>query len=250
MYETEGKTSGAYNWGSYSTHPYILMNYNNTLNDEFTLAHEMGHALHSYFTHASQPYIYGDYATFVAEVASTTNEATLINYLLQQEMTRAQKLYLLNYLLEQIRTTMFRQTLFAEFELKTHELAEKGEPLTADAMNGVYRDLMQRYYGPDLVLDPEAQYEWSRIPHFYNSYYVYQYATSYCAATALSKKIIAEGDPAVQKYLAFLRSGSSEYPIEVLKKAGVDMTTPAPIEATIARFDQVLTEMEKLHDAK
>ena len=250
VYETEGKTSGAYNWGSYSTHPYILMNYNNTLNDEFTLAHEMGHALHSYFTHETQPYIYGDYSTFVAEVASTTNEATLINYLLKQEMTKAQRLYLLNYLLEQIRTTMFRQTLFAEFELRTHELAEKGEPLTADAMNGVYRDLMQRYYGPDLVLDSEAQYEWSRIPHFYNSFYVYQYATSYCAATALSKKIIAEGDPAVQKYLAFLRSGSSEYPIEVLKKAGIDMTAPAPIEATIARFDEVLTEMEKLHDAK
>jgi oligoendopeptidase F len=249
VYETEGKTSGAYNWGSYSTHPYVLMNYSNTLEDEFTLAHEMGHALHSYFSHRHQPYVYGDYAIFVAEVASTTNEATLVNYLLKQPMTKAQRLYLLNYLLEQIRTTFFRQTLFAEFEMRTHELMEKGEPLTAEAMNGLYRELFQRYYGPALHLDPEAEYEWSRVPHFYNSFYVYQYATSYAAATALSKKILAEGQPEVSRYLTFLESGSSDYPIEVLKKAGVDMNSPAPIEATIARFEEVLAEMEKLHDS-
>ena len=250
VYETEGKTSGAYNWGAYSSHPYVLMNWSNTLEDEFTLAHEMGHALHSYFTHKNQPYVYGDYATFVAEVASTTNEATLVNYLLSQEMTKAQRLYLLNYLLEQVRTTFFRQTLFAEFELRTHELAEKNEPLTAEAMNKIYHDLYQKYYGPDLYVDPSADFEWSRIPHFYSSFYVYQYATSYAAATALSKKIMSEGDAEVSRYLTFLKSGSSDYPIEVLKKAGVDMNSPAPIEAAIARFDEVLTEMEKLHDSK
>ncbi|MGH7740427.1 MAG: oligoendopeptidase F [Candidatus Eiseniibacteriota bacterium] len=250
VYETEGKTSGAYNWGSYTSHPFVLLNWSNTLEDEFTLAHEMGHALHSYFTHKNQPYVYGNYATFVAEVASTTNEATLINYLLSQNITKEQRLYLLNFLLEQIRTTFFRQTLFAEFELRTHELAEKGEPLTAEAMNHLYHDLYQKYYGPDLVVDGNAEYEWSRIPHFYRNFYVYQYATSYAAATALSKKILAEGAPEVTRYLSFLKSGSSDYPIEVLKKAGVDMRTPEPIEATIARFDEVLNEMEKLHDSK
>jgi oligoendopeptidase F len=250
VYETEGKTSGAYNWGAYSSHPYVLMNWSNTLEDEFTLAHEMGHALHSYFTHKNQPYVYGDYATFVAEVASTTNEATLVNYLLSQEMTKAQRLYLLNYLLEQVRTTFFRQTLFAEFELRTHELAEKNEPLTAEAMNKIYHDLYQKYYGPDLYVDPSADFEWSRIPHFYSSFYVYQYATSYAAATALSKKILTEGQPEVARYLTFLKSGSSDYPIDVLKRAGVDMNSPEPIEAAIMRFDEVLTEMEKLHDSK
>ncbi|MBI1799959.1 MAG: oligoendopeptidase F [Candidatus Eisenbacteria bacterium] len=250
VYETEGKTSGAYNWGSYTSHPYVLMNWSNTLDDEFTLAHEMGHAMHAHFTHKNQPFIYGEYAIFVAEVASTTNEATLVNYLLKQEMTRAQRLSLLNYLLEQIRTTVFRQTLFAEFELRTHELAEHGEPLTAGAMNKIYHDLEQKYYGPDLYVDTVLDYEWSRIPHFYNSFYVYQYATSYAAATALSQKILTEGQPAVDRYLKFLESGSSDYPIEVLKKAGVDMTTPAPIEAVFARFDEVLTEMEKVHDSK
>jgi len=250
VYETEGKTSGAYNWGSYTSHPYVLLNWSNTLEDEFTLAHEMGHAMHSYFTHKNQPYIYGNYATFVAEVASTTNEATLVNYLLSQNITKQQRLYLLNFLLEQIRTTFFRQTLFAEFELRTHELVEKGEPLTAEAMNQMYRDLYQKYYGPDLVVDAGAEYEWSRIPHFYRSFYVYQYATSYAAATALSKKILTEGQPEVDRYLSFLKSGSSEYPIEVLKRAGIDMSTPDPIEATIARFDEVLNEMEKLHDSK
>jgi oligoendopeptidase F len=249
VYETEGKTSGAYNWGSYTSHPYVLLNWSNTLEDEFTLAHEMGHAMHSYFTHKNQPFIYGNYATFVAEVASTTNEATLVNYLLKQDMTKAQRLFLLNYLCEQIRTTFFRQTLFAEFELKTHDLVEKGEPLTAEAMNQIYHDLEQKFYGPDLYVDKVLDYEWSRIPHFYNSFYVYQYATSYAAATALSKKILAEGQPEVDRYLSFLKSGSSAYPIDVLKKAGVDMNTPQPIEAAIQRFDEVLDEMEKLHDS-
>jgi oligoendopeptidase F len=249
VYETEGKTSGAYNWGTYHSHPFVLLNWTNTLDDEFTLAHEMGHALHSYFTHKNQPFVYGNYATFVAEVASTTNEAVLANYLLSQDMTKTQRMYLLNHLLEQIRTTFFRQTLFAEFELRTHEMAEKGEPVTAEAMNKVYHDLYQKYYGPDLYVDPTADFEWSRIPHFYNSFYVYQYATSYAAATALSKKILSEGQPATDKYLTFLKSGSSDYPIEVLKRAGVDMNSPAPIEAACARFAEVLDQLEKLHDA-
>jgi oligoendopeptidase F len=249
VYETEGKTAGAYNWGTYHSHPFVLLNWTNTLDDEFTLAHEMGHAMHSYFTNTHQPFVYGNYATFVAEVASTTNEAVLVNYLLSQDMTKTQRMYLLNHLLEQIRTTFFRQTLFAEFELRTHEMAEKGEPLTAEAMNHVYHDLYQKYYGPDLYVDPSADFEWSRIPHFYNSFYVYQYATSYAAATALSKKILAEGQPEVDKYLSFLKSGSSDYPIEVLKRAGVDMNSPAPIEAACARFSEVLDQLEKLHDA-
>lgn len=246
VYETEGKTSGAYNWGPYTTHPFVLMNYNNTLNDQFTLAHEMGHAMHSHFTHTTQPYVYGDYATFVAEVASTTNEALLITHLMRQPLTNPQRLYLLNYQLEQIRTTFFRQTLFAEFEMRTHALADSGQPLTAELMNDLYRELFQRYYGPNLVLDPEAAVEWSRIPHFYTSFYVFQYATSFAAATAMAQKILIEGPEAVSRYLNFLKSGSSDYPIELLKKAGVDMTTPAPIEATLARFDGILDEMEAL----
>jgi len=228
----------------------VLMNYSNTLSDEFTLAHEMGHAMHSYFTHTHQPYVYGDYATFVAEVASTTNEALLIEHLLKQTKSNAQRLYLLNYLLEQIRTTFFRQVLFAEFEMRTHALADSSQPLTAEGMNAIYRELFQRYYGPDLVLDPEADVEWSRVPHFYNSFYVYQYATSYAAATAMSKKILTGGPSVRERYLTFLKSGSSDYPIALLQKAGVDMTTPAPIEATIARFDEVLAEMEQLWGKK
>jgi oligoendopeptidase F len=246
VYESEGKTSGAYNWGPYTTHPYVLLNYSSTLHDEFTLAHELGHAMHSHFTHTHQPFTYGSYSLFVAEVASTTNEALLITHLLAQPMAKPQRLYMLNTLLEQIRTTLFRQTLFAEFELRTHALAEAGEPLTAEVMNGFYRELYQAYYGPDLHLGAEADVEWSRVPHFYNSFYVYQYATSYAAATLMAEKLLTEGPPMVERYLTFLKSGSSAYPIELLRRAGVDMTTPQPIAATIARFDRVLDEMEQL----
>ncbi len=246
VYESEGKTAGAYNWGPYSAHPFVLMNYSNTLNDEFTLAHEMGHAMHSHFTHTHQPYAYGDYALFVAEVASTTNEALLIEHRLAQPLAKPQRLYLLNHLLEQIRTTFFRQTLFAEFELRTHARVEAGEPLTAEAMNGIYRDLYQKYYGPALVLDAESAVEWSRVPHFYNSFYVYQYATSYAAATLMAERLRTGGPDVVARYLAFLKSGSSDYPIALLAKAGVDMTSPQPMQATVARFDQVLDELEAL----
>ncbi|MBI5837576.1 MAG: oligoendopeptidase F [Candidatus Eisenbacteria bacterium] len=250
VYENQGKRSGAYSSGTPTVHPYVLLNYNNTLEDEFTLAHEMGHSMHSYYTWKTQPFAYSGYSLFVAEVASTGNEAILINYLLKQPMDRQQRLFLLNHYLEQIRTTFYRQTLFAEFEMRTHEMSEAGKPLTAEAMNKLYRELFQRYYGPDLHLDPLADYEWSRIPHFYRSFYVYQYATSYAAATALSEKVLNEGQPAVDRYLGFLKAGSSEYPIEVLRKAGVDMTTPAPIEATCRLFDRLLTEMEQLWDQK
>ena len=250
VYETQGKTSGAYSGGTSTVHPYVLLNYSNTLEDEFTLAHEMGHSMHSYYTWKTQPPVYAGYSLFVAEVASTSNEALLINHLLRQKPDRQQRLFLLNHYLEQIRTTFFRQTLFAEFEMRTHQMAEAGQPLTAEAMDGLYRELFQRYYGPDLSLDSLADYEWSRVPHFYRSFYVYQYATSYAAATALSQKILAEGQPAVDRYLGFLKAGNSEYPIDVLKKAGVDMTTPAPIEATVAKFSQLLDEMERLWDSK
>jgi oligoendopeptidase F len=250
VYETQGKTSGAYSGGTPTVHPYVLLNYSNTLEDEFTLAHEMGHSMHSNFTWKTQPPAYAGYSLFVAEVASTGNEALLINHLLNQKPDRQQRLFLLNHYLEQIRTTFFRQTLFAEFEMRTHQMAEAGQPLTAEAMNGLYRELFQRYYGPDLSLDSLADYEWSRVPHFYRSFYVYQYATSYAAATALSQKILTEGQPAVDRYMSFLKAGSSEYPIDVLKKAGVDMTTPAPIEATVAKFSQLLDEMEKLWESR
>ncbi|HVP38285.1 MAG TPA: oligoendopeptidase F [Candidatus Saccharimonadales bacterium] len=250
VYETQGKTSGAYSGGTPTVHPYVLLNYSNTLEDEFTLAHEMGHSMHSFFTWKTQPPVYAGYSLFVAEVASTGNEALLINYLLKQPLDKQRRMFLLNHYLEQIRTTFYRQTLFAEFEMRTHEMAEAGQPLTAEAMNKLYRELFQRYYGPDLDLDSLADYEWSRVPHFYRSFYVYQYATSYAAATALSQKILNEGQPAVDRYLAFLKAGNSAYPIDVLKTAGVDMTTPAPIEATCQKFSELLDEMEKLWESK
>jgi oligoendopeptidase F len=245
-FETQGKTSGAFSGGSYTTQPYVLLNWSGTLEDEFTLAHEMGHSMHSFLTWQKQPPVYSNYSTFVAEVASTTNEALLIDYLLKQKITRDQRLFLLNHYLEQIRSTFFRQVLLAEFELGVHEMAEKGEPVTAEAMNKLYGDLYRRYYGSALDVDSLAERDWSRVPHFYRHYYVFQYATSYAASVALSQKILTQGQPAVARYLDFLGAGSSEYPIEVLRKAGVDMTTPAPFEATVAKFSQLLDEMEKL----
>ncbi|HVP38284.1 MAG TPA: oligoendopeptidase F [Candidatus Saccharimonadales bacterium] len=250
VYETQGKTSGAYSGGTYSTQPYVLLNWSNTLDDEFTLAHEMGHSLHSYFTWKTQPPVYANYSTFVAEVASTGNEALFMHHLLQGKLTREQRMYLINHQLEQIRGTFFRQTLFAEFELRIHEMAEKGEPLTAEAMNKLYADLYRTYYGPALTVDSLTACEWSRIPHFYMHYYVWQYATSFAASMALSQKVLQEGQPAVDRYLGFLKAGSSDYPIEILKHAGVDMSTPAPIEATVAQFSRLLDELEKLHDSK
>ncbi len=246
IYENRGKRKGAYSWGSYGTHPYVLLNYNYTLRDVFTVAHEMGHSLHSWFSHSSQPYIYGDYTIFLAEVASTTNEALLIEHLLSRSNDVEQKKYLLNYYLEQIRTTVYRQTLFAEFEKRTHELAENGQALTKDLMCGLWHELNEKYYGPGIVVDEDVDIEWARIPHFYSAFYVYQYVTGYAAATAFSRKILS-GEPGVRKgYLEFLKKGSSDYSINILKKAGVDMSVPDPLEQTIAVFREKLAELDSL----
>lgn len=244
--ENQGKRSGAYSSGAYGTMPYILMNWQNNVNNLFTLAHELGHSLHSYYTRKHQPYPYGDYTIFVAEVASTLNEALLNDYLLKITDDKKKKLYLLNHFLEGFRGTVFRQTMFAEFEQLIHEKAAAGEALTPEALTKTYYDLNVKYFGSDIVIDEEIGLEWARIPHFYYNFYVYQYATGYSAATALSKQILEEGQPAVDRYLNFIKAGSSDYPIEVLKKAGVDMTAKDPIAAACKVFEQTLEEMEQL----
>ncbi|MEB4859739.1 MULTISPECIES: oligoendopeptidase F [Priestia] len=246
VHENKGKRSGAYSSGTYGTNPYILMNWQDNVNNLFTLAHEFGHSVHSYYTRKTQPYPYGDYSIFVAEVASTCNEALLNDYLLKKIDDEKQRLYLLNHYLEGFRGTVFRQTMFAEFEHDVHVRAQNGEPLTPELLTKLYYDLNKKYFGDNLVIDEEIGLEWARIPHFYYNYYVYQYATGFSAAAALSKQILEEGDAAVERYVGFLKSGSSDYPIEVLKKAGVDMTTSQPIEEALAVFEEKLTEMERL----
>ncbi|MET3575668.1 oligoendopeptidase F [Bhargavaea ullalensis] len=245
--ENKGKRSGAYSSGTYGTNPYILMNWHDNVNNLFTLAHEFGHSVHSYYTRKSQPFVYGDYTIFVAEVASTCNEALLNDHLLKTLSDEQQKMYLLNYWLEGFRGTVFRQTMFAEFEHEIHKLDQEGTALTAEKLTETYYELNKKYFGEDLVVDEEIGLEWARIPHFYYNYYVYQYATGYSAAVALSNKILEEGQPAVDRYIGeFLKAGSSDYPIEVLKKAGVDMTTREPIEAACRAFGEKLDELEKL----
>jgi len=246
VHENKGKRSGAYSSGTYGTNPYILMNWQDNVNNLFTLAHEFGHSVHSYYTRKTQPYPYGDYSIFVAEVASTCNEALLNDYLLKTIDDEKQRLYLLNHYLEGFRGTVFRQTMFAEFEHDVHVRAQNGEPLTPELLTKLYYDLNKKYFGDNLVIDEEMGLEWARIPHFYYNYYVYQYATGFSAAAALSKQILEEGNAAVERYVGFLKSGSSDYPIEVLKKAGVDMTTSQPIEEALAVFEEKLTEMERL----
>lgn len=246
VYENKGKRGGAYSWGSYGVHPFVLLNHNDTINSMFTLAHEMGHALHSFFTWKKQPYLYADHKIFVAEVASTCNEALLMEHLLKTTEDKTMRKYLINYFLEQFRGTLFRQTMFAEFEKITHAMAEKGEPLTWEGMNKLYRELNLKYFGDAIVVDDEIDIEWARIPHFYNAFYVYQYATGYSAAIALSRKILNEGQPAVAAYLDFLSKGDSEYSIDLLKGAGVDMTTAAPIENAMQLFKELLDEFEAL----
>lgn len=245
-FENRGKRSGAYSWGTYGVHPYVLLNYGGTIRDVFTIAHEMGHAIHRYYSDGTQPFVYSGHTIFVAEVASTTNESLLLRDLIEKAANKEEKLYLLNYSLEQIRTTVFRQTLFAEFEKITHGMAEAGEALTPDALCAVWRELNVRYYGTGIVVDPELEMEWARIPHFYNAFYVYQYATGYAAATSLSGQILREGKPAVDRYVGFLKKGSSEYSLDILRGAGVDMATPTPLEETIALFREHLAEMEEL----
>ncbi|AFS71000.1 MULTISPECIES: oligoendopeptidase F [Exiguobacterium] len=245
--ETRGKRSGAYSSGAYDTQPFILMNWQDNVNNLFTLAHEFGHSVHSYYTRQNQPYAYGDYSIFVAEVASTTNEALLNDYLLKRVTDKNEKLYLLNNQLETFRGTLFRQTMFAEFEHQIHEAARLGQALTPEFLTKTYYALNQTYFGDGIVLDEEIGLEWARIPHFYYNYYVYQYATGISAAAALTSQILEEGQPAVERYINnFLKAGSSDYPIEVLKAAGVDMTTKAPVEAALRQFERVLDEFEAL----
>lgn len=247
VYENEGKRSGAYSWGCYGAHPYVLLNHQDDLNSVFTLAHEMGHSIHSYYSNSTQPYICADYEIFVAEVASTCNEALLIHDLLEKTEDKNKKAYLINYHLEQFRTTLFRQTMFAEFEWRAHEMAEKGEAVTTQALCDMYHQLNVDYFGEDVVVDPEIDYEWARIPHFYNSFYVYQYATGYSAAIALSTKILKEGPAAVKDYVEeFLKGGGSKDPIDLLKGAGVDMSEKEPIQAALDVFDALLDQMEEL----
>jgi oligoendopeptidase F len=247
VHENKGKRSGAYSSGAYGTNPYILMNWQDNVNNLFTLVHEFGHSIHSYYTRKHQPYPYGDYSIFVAEVASTCNENLLSEYLLNTLDDDKQRLYILNNYLETFRGTVFRQTMFAEFEHEIHVRAQNGEALTADLLTEIYYDLNKKYFGNDIIVDEEIGLEWARIPHFYYNYYVYQYATGLSASTALSKQILEEGKPAVDRYIdGFLKAGSSDYPIEVLKKAGVDMTTSEPIENACKVFEEKLTEMENL----
>lgn len=244
--ETQNKRSGAYSGGSYGTMPYVLLNWQDNVNGVFTLAHELGHSMHSYYSRTCQPYPYSDYSIFVAEVASTCNEALLNHYLLENTDDKKKKLYLLNNQLEGFKGTIFRQTMFAEFEHIIHEKARAGEALTADLLTKTYYDLNKTYFGPDIVVDEEIGLEWARIPHFYYNYYVYQYATGYSAASALSSQILQEGAPAVERYKNYLKSGSSDSPIEVLKKAGVDMADPKPVQQAMDVFGKVLDETEKL----
>lgn len=246
VFENQGKTSGAYSFGSYSSMPYILLNYTNTIKDVFTIVHEMGHSMHSYYTRKTQPYTYGDHSIFTAEVASTVNESLLIQHLLKTEKDPEMRKYLINFYIEEFRTTLFRQTMFAEFELLAHEELEKGGVLTPQWLNDTYEQLNADYFGPAMSKDEYIKYEWSRIPHFYRGFYVYQYATGYSAATAISSKILNEGTEARDNYIEFLKSGSSNYPVELLKIAGVDMASPEPVKMAMETFKNLVDEFEKL----
>jgi len=246
VYENQGKTSGAYSFGSYDSKPYILLNYTNTLKDVFTIVHEMGHSMHSFYTRKTQPFAYGDHSIFTAEVASTVNESLLMQHLLAKETDAEIRKYLINYYIEEFRTTLFRQTMFAEFEMLTHKEIENGGVLTAQWLCDIYDDLNKKYFGPALSEDEYIRYEWARIPHFYRGFYVYQYATGYSAATAISKRILTEGEPARKDYIEFLKSGSSDYPVELLKIAGVDMSSPEPIRMAMETFKGLVDELEKL----
>lgn len=244
VYENEGKKSGAYSAGVYGAHPYVLLNYDDTLDNMFTLAHEMGHAMHSYFSNETQPFLYSQYKIFVAEVASTCNEVLLMEYLLARTTDRRERAYLINHFLDSFKGTVYRQTMFAEFEKITNARAEAGESLTAEVLNKVYYDLNCKYFGPEMVSDEEIALEWCRIPHFYMNFYVYQYATGFSAAVTIARRILKEGQPAVDDYMKFLSGGCSKAPVELLKTAGVDMTTKEPIQAALNVFGELLDEME------
>lgn len=245
VYENEGKRSGAYSAGA-KVHPFVLLNYSDNLDSEFTLAHEMGHALHSYLSNKNQPTVYAQYKIFVAEVASTCNEALLMRYLLNKTEDKKEKAYLINHFLDGFKGTLFRQAMFAEFELEINQMVARGEKLTAERLNAFYHELNTTYYGSDIVVDDYIDVEWSKIPHFYMNFYVYQYATGYSAAIALSDKILKEGEPAVKNYLDFLSSGGSSDPVSLLKKAGVDMSSSEPIQDALKVFGGLIDEMEHL----
>ena len=246
VYENKGKTSGAYSFGCYDSYPYILLNYTDTLKDVFTIIHEMGHSMHSAFTRETQPYVYGGHSIFTAEVASTVNESLLMHHLLAEETDPEMRKYLLNMHLEAFRTTLFRQTMFAEFEDLTHKEIEAGGQLTPDWLCDTYQALNDKYYGPSVARDDTIRYEWARIPHFYRAFYVYKYATGYSAATAITERILKEGDAAAKEYIDFLRTGESDHPIELLKIAGVDMSSPQPIRNAMTVFTAILDEFESL----
>ena len=245
VYENEGKRSGAYSWGAYGTHPYVLLNFNGTLNHVFTLAHEMGHALHSYYSDQSQPYVYAGYKIFVAEVASTCNEALLIRHMLKSPVDKGEKAYLLNHFLESFRATVFRQTMFAEFEKMAHAKVEQGMELTAESLCEMYHKLNEDYYGPDVVVDSPVDMEWGRIPHFYTPFYVYQYSTGFAAAVAISSKILSGDETAATGYQAFLRGGCSMTPIELLRLCGIDMMKPEPVREALEVYRGLLDEFEQ-----
>lgn len=246
IYPNKGKKGGAYSWGCYDSQPFILLNYTKNLDSIFTLIHEMGHSIHSYYSITAQDYAYSDYKIFVAEVASTCNECLLMHDLLEKTTDKEQRKYLLNHYLDSFKGTLFRQTMFAEFEKTAHDYCAQGKPLTAEALSQMYLELNQKYFGPDMEKDEEIAYEWMRIPHFYTPFYVYQYATGYSAAVALSAKILKEGKPAVDAYMSFLKGGESKDPIDLLKMAGVDMTTEKPVADALALFGELVAELEAL----
>lgn len=246
VYENQGKRSGAYSAAVYGVHPYVLMNYNESLDSVFTLIHEMGHSMHSYYSDTTQPYIYSQYKIFVAEVASTCNEVLLLEYLLRQTEDKKERAYLLNHYLDMFKGTLFRQTQFAEFELQSNEIAERGENLNADNLSSLYLELNQKYYGQDMVSNPEIAYEWARIPHFYYNFYVYQYATSFAAAVAIAHNILEQGAPMVEKYIGFLKSGCSVPPVEQLRAVGIDLEKPKPIQSALDVMAHVISELDSL----
>ena len=243
--ETTGKRSGAYSTGIYGIHPFVLLNYQQTTHDIFTIAHEMGHALHTYFSNRTQPYAKADYRIFVAEVASTVNEVLLLKHILSNTKNAALKKYLLNYYLDTIRTTLHRQTMFAEFEAIAHDMVEKGQPLTSENLNEVFLGLNKKYYGDAIVHDKEIAYEWSRIPHFYTSFYVYKYSTGIISAISIANRILREGEPAVKDYIAFLSSGGSNDPVSLLKIAGIDLTKKDVFDSAMQEFADVLDQFER-----
>ncbi|HBT16803.1 MAG TPA: oligoendopeptidase F [Firmicutes bacterium] len=250
VYENRGKTSGAYSWGCYDSHPYVLLNFQDTGNDLFTLAHELGHALHSYLSNQAQPYIDAQYPIFLAEIASTVNEVLLVLHRIEHAQVRAEKIYYLHHFLEHFRTTVFRQTMFADFEKFLHEQVENGEALTPEWLEDQYSNLVETYHGPEVVIDPEIAAEWSRIPHFFYNFYVYKYATGFCAAVALVQRFRQQGEEAVRDYLQLLKSGGSDYPLTLLKRAGVDLSQPQPIVEAMSLFEELVNDFNQLVTAE